>query len=285
MSTWFFVSDLHGDQTRYRKLMEAVDAERPAAVLLGGDLLPPPLAHATDGSGRGFILSFLQEVFGETRKRLGGSYPTVLLILGNDDLRAEEGNLVPGETDGLWKYLHLRSTSVGEHTVYGYGFVPPTPFALKDWERYDVSRFVDPGATSPEEGWRSVPVSPGDVRYGTIREDLEILTGGADLSGALLLFHAPPYQSFLDRAALDGRLVDNVPLDVHVGSVAIRRFIQARQPRITLHGHVHESVRLTGEWRQRLGKTWAFTAAHDGTELALVRFNPDAPESATRDLL
>lgn len=40
------------------------------------------------------------------------------------------------------------------------------------------------------------------------------------------------------------------PMDVHVGSIALRRFIEARQPLLTLHGHVHESARLTGSWHQ-----------------------------------
>ncbi len=79
--------------------------------------------------------------------------------------------------------------------------------------------------------------------------------------------------------------MDGAPLDVHVGSIAIRRFIQDRQPWITLHGHVHESARLTGSWRDRLGRTHLFSAAHDGEELALVRFDPENPADATRELI
>ena len=101
----------------------------------------------------------------------------------------------------------------------------------------------------------------------------------------ILLVHAPPYQTKLDRAALDGRSVDHAPLDVHVGSIAVRRFIEARQPLLTLHGHVHESARLTGSWRERIGRTHALSAAHDGPELALVRFDPNDPAGATRELL
>jgi Icc-related predicted phosphoesterase len=122
------------------------------------------------------------------------------------------------------------------------------------------------------------------IRYGTIQQDLEGLAGERSLERAIMLFHSPPYQSALDRAALDGRSVDFVPLDVHVGSIAIRRFIQKRQPRITLHGHVHESARMTGEWSTRIGETYAFSAAHDGPELALVRFDPENPATATREL-
>jgi hypothetical protein len=48
---------------------------------------------------------------------------------------------------------------------------------------------------------------------------------------------------------------------------------------------VHEAARLTGQWRTRLGPTHCFSAAHDGPELALVRFDPEDPEAATRELL
>jgi len=80
-------------------------------------------------------------------------------------------------------------------------------------------------------------------------------------------------------------MIDHAPMDVHVGSIAIQRFIKRKQPLITLHGHIHESSRITGSWMDREGGTFMFSAAHDGPELALIRFDPDDPESATRELL
>ncbi len=119
----------------------------------------------------------------------------------------------------------------------------------------------------------------------TIAGDLAALAGDADLGRAVCLFHSPPYGSHLDRADLDGKCVDHAPLDVHVGSIAIRRFLETRQPAVSLHGHVHESTRLTGDFRERIGRTWCLSAAHDGPELALVSFDPDDPATATRELL
>ncbi|MCA9753903.1 MAG: hypothetical protein KC591_17020, partial [Gemmatimonadetes bacterium] len=124
-----------------------------------------------------------------------------------------------------------------------------------------------------------------EIRWTTIAGDLDRLRAGLDPSTAILLFHSPPYRTRLDRADLDGLSVDHVPVDVHVGSIAIRRFVETWQPRLTLHGHVHESARLTGSWQDRIGETVLLSAAHDGPELALVRFDPDRPERATRDLL
>jgi Icc-related predicted phosphoesterase len=278
-----FVSDLHGREDRYLKLLTAIRAERPGAVFLGGDLLPAGSLVA--GGAGDFLGGWLGPRLASLRDALGSAYPRVLAIFGNDDPRSEERRLGELEERGLLEHVHGRRVELLGVPVFGYACVPPTPFALKDWERYDVSRFVDPGSVSPEEGVRSVPAAEGDTRWGTIARDLEALAGASDLARAVFLFHAPPHGTALDRAALDGIAVDHAPLDVHIGSIAIRRFIEERQPRLTLHGHVHESARLTGAWQQRIGRTLCLSGAHDGPELALVRFDLDDPSGATRELL
>lgn len=283
----FFVSDLHGHRHRYEQLFAAIARERPSAVFLGGDLLPG--AHrSADGkfpAVTDFIEDYLAAHFSRLAEELGGDYPRVFLIPGNDDPRREGESLLDPRHSDLWTYLHGRCAALNEFTVFGYSYVPPTPFQLKDWERYDVSRYVEPGCISPEEGRRTVPVAASETRYATINEDLAALTADHDLTNAIMLFHAPPYDTALDRAALDGMKIDHAPLDVHVGSIAIRRFILQRQPRITLHGHIHESAAITGSWMDKLGESRCFSAAHRGHELALVRFDPAAPDNATRALL
>ncbi len=279
----FFASDLHGNADRYRALFAAAMEEQPRAIFLGGDLLPHHWAIRR-GSGD-LIAETIEPGVRSLRERFGDGAPAVFVILGNDDDRASEDILVDGHRRDLWTYAHERWSILDSRPVLGYSYVPPTPFLLKDWERYDVSRSIDPGCVSPEDGQRTVPVDPDAVRYGTIASDLERLSEGRDFDQAILLFHSPPYRTALDRAALDGQVVDHVPLDVHVGSIAIQRFIEARQPLLTLHGHIHEAPRLTGEWRVRIGRTHCFTAAHDGPELALVRFDLDDLENATRELL
>jgi Icc-related predicted phosphoesterase len=237
------------------------------------------------GGADDFLVDWLAPRLERLRERLSGSCPRVLAIFGNDDPRSEEQSLAELERRGLLEHAHGRRIALGPHPVYGYACVPPTPFMLKDWERYDVSRYVDPGCLSPEEGYRSVPVPEGEAKWGTIARDLEALVGGDEVSGAVFLFHSPPHGTALDRAALDGRAVDRAALDVHVGSIAIRRFIETRQPLVTLHGHVHESARLTGAWQERLGRTVCLSAAHDGPELDLVRFEMERPAEATRQLV
>jgi Icc-related predicted phosphoesterase len=283
-----FASDLHGREEGYLKLLALVRRERPRAVFLGGDLLPSGsllFAGGRSGGQAGFLQGFLMPGLRALRDSLGEEYPRFFLILGNDDARSEEAAFRDHEKEGLWQYMHFRKSRFGPYAVYGYSCVPPTPFALKDWERYDVSRFVDPGSIPPEEGRFSVDVAEEEKGLPTIQDDLATLAGDEPLSRAIFLFHSPPYQTRLDRAALDGRQVDGAPLDVHVGSIAIRRFIEERQPLVTLHGHVHESARLSGSWRETIGATHCFSAAHDGPELAVVSFDPAEPESAIRRLL
>jgi Icc-related predicted phosphoesterase len=272
-----FASDLHGREDRYLRLLERAREEQPRVVFLGGDLLP--------SGTRDFLRAWLGPRLASLREALGAAYPRVLAIFGNDDPRSELGPLRELEQQGLLEHLHARRVELGGVTAFGYACVPPTPFALKDWERYDVSRYVDPGSVSPEEGVRSVAAAEGDTRWGTIAGDLAALAGAEDLSRAVFLFHAPPHGTALDRAALDGERVEHAPLDLHIGSIAIRRFIEARQPLLTLHGHVHESARLTGTWQERIGRTLCLSAAHDGPELALVRFDLADPAGATRELL
>jgi Icc-related predicted phosphoesterase len=286
-TTCLFISDLHGHVERYQKLFNTIEQEQPYALFMGGDLLPSGLINFS--SAREVYADFIEEVlykgFTHLQEQLGKNYPHVFLILGNDDGRFEEVTFVSLAAQGLWHYAHNCCLEFDDFYVFGYAYVPPTPFALKDWERYDVSRFVDPGCSSPEEGFYSVPVSEDEKHWTTIQDDLEKLTHHRSLEKSIFLFHSPPYHTNLDRADLDGKMYDAAPLDVHVGSIAIRRFIEARQPYITLHGHVHESARITGSWKDKIGETYCFSAAHDGKELALVRFDLKAPENAVRELL
>jgi Icc-related predicted phosphoesterase len=287
MTPCFFVTDLHGETTRYEKLWRKIERSAPRAVFLGGDLLPSGLAAgiAAEGGHGDFVRGFLAAGFAGVRARLGADYPDVFVIPGNDDGKLDEAAMSELEAAGLWLQVHGRGCPFGDYRVYGYAYVPPTPFLLKDWERYDVSRYVPPGCVSPEEGLHSTEGAASRTRFATIQRDLETLVPDGPLDDTVVLFHTPPFETVLDRVANDGKQIDHVPLDLHVGSIAVRRFIEQRQPLLTLHGHVHESVRLTGAWRQCIGRTRIFGAAHDGPELALVRFDPAAPDDATRELL
>jgi Icc-related predicted phosphoesterase len=282
----FFSTDLHGKIDRYKKLFAKIKKEKPNVVFLGGDLFPSGLFSFTSKPETVSDFSeFLFNSFNDLKRKLEKDYPKVFLILGNDDGKSEEETLIEYEKEGVWEYIHGKSVNFHDYKIFGYSYVPPSPFQLKDWEKYDVSRFVDPGCTPPEDGWHTFPVKKDDIIYSTIQKDLEELTVRKDLSKSIFVFHSPPYQTLLDRAALDGKMVDYVPLDVHIGSIAIKRFIEEKQPLLCLHGHVHESTRLTGSWKDKIGETIAFQGAHDGKELSLIKFDPTNLKESSRELI
>jgi len=277
----FFVTDLHGDIGKYKRLFKQIKTETPDIVFLGGDLLSAGFFRSALHN-EDILNKTIAAGFQNLKEEMGQSYPNAFIIMGNDDPRCEEKSLIQYEKKSLWHYAHHRNFNMQGYFISGYSFVPPTPFLNKDWERYDVSRFVDVGCIAPEEGYRSTRVSHIEITNCTIWSDLIAMAGNKNVSKSVWLFHAPPYDTGLDRAALDGKMFDHAPLDVHVGSIAIRRFIEQYQPLVTLHGHIHESFSITGVWKECIGKTVCLSAAGMGRKLALVKFNTENPNAAER---
>ena len=277
-----FVSDIHGNIPRFQRLFQIIRNETPDAVFLGGDLLPLQLVnHNTiEEFIETTIFSEIKNIQNEVDKKI-----RFFIIMGNDDPRIYEQLFINADKSDFLDYIHQKTISYKKMFITGYSYVPPTPFQLKDWERYDVSQYVDIGAVSLEQGKRTVDVPLDELKYSTIAEDLEKLSKQSPSGKTIYLFHSPPYQSYLDRADLQGKKVDHAPMDVHVGSIAVQRFIKTHQPLLTLHGHIHESVRITGLWKEKIGRTYSFTAAHDGPELAVVRFDTNHLKNAVRELL
>lgn len=277
MTTALFISDLHCSKRKYDFLFSQILKHKPALVFLGGDL-GGKICPDSLGS-KNFYRDFLQKRLQSLQAEMKESYPRIFVIMGNDDPILQESELIALAKMKLIEYVHEKIIPFGDYEIAGYSYVPPTPFLNKDWEKYDVSGFVDVGCVSPECGYRCIEVDHHYLRYHTIKRDLEKLFA-KDVSRTIFLFHAPPYQTNLDRAALDGQSVDHVPLDVHVGSIAIKEFILTRLPYITLHGHIHESTRLTGKWQQKIGTTYCFQGALEKDDIGLIKFDLENPETA-----
>ncbi len=277
-----FISDLHGHISRYETLFTTLLAEPVNFVFFGGDLLPHGLRNP-DGIAD-FSAEYLFPRLRGLKKALKGRYPEMFVILGNDDFRSEEIKFIEASEEGLFHYLNMDLIDLGRLKIFGYPYVPPTPFRLKDWEKYDVSREVRPGCLPPRSGFRST--NPDyDPATATIASDLDRLIADHDLSNAVMLFHSPPYNTQLDMANLDEFRFGDIKPDNHIGSVAIKEFIVNRQPLLTLHGHVHESTRRTGHWLEKIKETVACNGAHGGRELCILKFNDLLhPEQTTRIL-
>jgi len=275
----FFATDLHGKVERYQKLFKEVLKERPDAVFLSGDLLPIGLIPSKKSER--FLKDFKSNLIHIKDK----TETLIFLIFGNDDPRIYEEFFLQWDQEGIINYIHFRTIPFGDLYVTGYSYVPITPFLLKDWEKYDVSRYLCPGCLPPEDGSTTIPRPFDEQKGDTIQEDLNILKGNSQPEKTIFLFHSPPCDTSLDIIDQKGKMIDHVPVDIHVGSIAITRFITKNNPYLTLHGHIHESPRLSDTWREKIGRTNVFSAAHDGRELALIKFDTDDLDNSSRELI
>ena len=121
MPRCIFASDLHGRPDRYEKLFDAIERNAPDAVFLGGDLTPFPMATIDPDHPLppDFICDFLIHHLEQIRQRMDKRYPEVYVILGNDDVRSLEPDMVTGERRGVWTYCHSRHCEVAGFDVYG----------------------------------------------------------------------------------------------------------------------------------------------------------------------
>jgi uncharacterized protein len=281
-----FVSDLHGKISRYEKLFLFIEKQVPKAVFIGGDILPSSIMHsfrAGDNKPE-FVSDYLAAKFGALQKKLGLNYPRIFIIMGNDDPKIEEEALIEYDKKGLWEYIHGKVVDFEQYQVMGYSYVPPTPFLLKDWERYDVDENIQPLCVHPSVGFHTTNQEAENPKA-TIRDDLRNISSELKPGKTICLFHSPPYNTALDRVNMDGISVEDQKIDVHVGSKAISEFIELQKPYVTLHGHIHESSRLTGSWTEKTEYTSSFSAAYDGTGLAMIKFKASAPQDAERIIL
>ncbi|HPT73265.1 MAG TPA: hypothetical protein PLE74_13400 [Candidatus Cloacimonadota bacterium] len=190
-----YATDLHGDTTFYEKLRSQILQIQPAFLFLGGDLFPNGngLMALLQYNYDDFVTDFLVPWCKSIKRTLKQNYPSIFLIMGNDDSALEEINLRAHPE--LWTYCHNQCIQTNHFSILGYNCIPPSPFMNKDWERYDVSRFVDPGCVPPEEGHHSYP--PDEYGFQkTIELELSEFDSICDFQNTICLFHSPPYNTF-----------------------------------------------------------------------------------------
>ena len=112
-----------------------------------------------------------------------------------------------------------------------------------------------------------------DRREPTIAGALDGLLDAAPPAGTFYVFHSPPR----------GTRCDMVAARTHVGSRAIRAFVERHQPPLVLSGHIHESPRVSASWRDRIGETEVVNPGQFGTSrLCGVWFDPARPGGTLR---
>lgn len=126
------------------------------------------------------------------------------------------GNMDPPELENTFTALHVNINAKGmlldDIGIFGVSASPVTPMRTP----YEISE--EEIALRAHAGWK-------DVQAARIR---------------VFVPHAPPHNTSVDLVSADN----------HVGSTAIRKFIEQCQPDVTVCGHIHEARGI-----DRIGKT------------------------------
>jgi len=286
-----FSADLHGNETQYRKLVSFVVSEKAKTLIVGGDIAPYNMDTRQLIRGQRYFLSKkLPNLLFPLRKKLTDC--RVYLIMGNDDCAC---NLdVLERDDGTFHMIHARRYELTEDfDIVGYSTVPITPFMLKDWEKFDLSEVPSDltteyaerkswnyrldGLKSTLKGFEPFRFNKDMENEDSIQRDLKESVFTKKPKKTVFVIHTPPDQTNLDKC-YEGR---------HVGSMAVRLFIEKHQPYLTLHGHIHEAVTMSKDFKQITGTSISLSAGNDnfGSNLAVLTFNLYEPEKAERKVI
>lgn len=236
---FIYITDFHGDTDKYDHVCREAVKRGIKLIINGGDMCP----HR---GGKQFLTDF----FPGWLERCKESGIANLGMFGNDDPMSNLPLLDDLVNRGLFTRFDGTELETEGWIFRGYNYVPDYPFALKDWVKLDYT-----GAPSP--GYFGVPVESSGSGYrdiadidryfadkGTIAEELDSFSL-SEPDKTIFITHSPPYGIGLDVCS-DGR---------EVGSKSIYNFIEKNQPVLSLHGHIHESPKVSGIWKTDIGRT------------------------------
>lgn len=282
--TVLFTADIHGNEVQYSKLVDFAITISADSLIIGGDIAPKR-------GGRERLISeqrsFLSNRFPELLRPFKEEQPDsrIYVMMGNDDCDCNLDILERYE-NRLFNQIHNRRFHLTkDFDIVGYSFVPITPFMLKDWEKFDFSEVSSDlaaqyarrkswnyrleGFKSTLKGWRKFHFIETTEADESIQKDLGRSLFTENPERTVYVFHTPPDDTNLDQR------YDNA----HVGSMAVRLFIEEHQPYLTLHGHIHETVDVSGTFKDRIDNTLCLSVGnhnlgnYEPNDLSVLTFN------------
>lgn len=265
MTRFVYAADLHGNLNQYQILVQYAKETQASCILLGGDL--GPKITSKDGED---LIHQQRHFFKTTFPQLFDSYfatvpqGKVFYLFGNDDCSC---NVEVCDTYAKEHFFllhnHRYHFSFSEVDFVGYSCVPLTPFGIKDWEKFDLTSLKNvpdelvrahelrtaharlSGYKSTLQGWQPFQFLPSMAAKDSLQLDLQSDIFLKKPSQTIYVIHTPPF----------GTVLDQISGGTHVGSIALRLFIEHNNPLLTLHGHIHETVDVSGQFQEKIGKT------------------------------
>jgi Icc-related predicted phosphoesterase len=288
--TMFFATDLHGSEVCFRKFVNAATFYKADLLVLGGDVtgkLVVPIVVDPAGRWRARLHGKVQQLHPdaiadfEAQVRNMGHYPKRMteeeVARYSDDPAAVERLFTEEMHATLIRWIELarerlRGTGIRIVTAPGND----DPFSIDDVIREhggDTFQLLEgdivevaPGHEMLNTGYTNVTPWDTHREYSEdeIAEHLKgMIDGLENPEGAIFNIHVPPHNSKLDTAPLLGDDLSvqtsmGAQMSASVGSTAVREAIEAHQPLLTLHGHIHESGGMA-----RIGRTMSLNAGSE----------------------
>lgn len=233
-------TDFHCHKEKYEMMIRVIEKHKPDLVSYGADILPK--TGDVFWAQYDFITYWLREHL----EKVSSMVKHVIIDFGNDDFGCNYSKFLRaiGELKNVYS-LHMQSLDIDGYIFRGYNFVPDYPFRLKDWCKLDMKtsspnpvQFGTPLRSSFENCGKYEEIENFEQHLKpSIQEFLDGWLSEGDYSDEIWFMHSPPKLLGLD---VTGR-------GESVGSVAITNAILKHKPRLTFHGHIHESPRMTGK--------------------------------------
>jgi Icc-related predicted phosphoesterase len=286
VTTVFYATDVHGSERTWRKFLNAAAFYKADALVMGGDVmgkLTIPIIREAGGTHRATIHGRVERLetasdIERTRGRIAdlGFYE---VLVDEDEYQAVRSD--PAAIDELWRRLATerleRWIAMAEERL--------GPAGIRCYVSGGNDDLTEVMVALPASGTRSfvgcegriVPLddehsmislpfvnptpwhTPREAPEERLAEMIEETVAGLpDMSRAVFNFHAPPVDSTLDTCPMLDASTDppsqivrgGQPVLYGAGSTAVRRALEAHQPLLGLHGHIHESQSAA-----RIGRT------------------------------
>lgn len=261
---FIYVSDLHGDNAKYRKVLSVCKEKNISNIVIGGDLYARPKPN--NEVQLDYIRNDLNQFFAECEENA----IRVIFVLGNLDL--EQYDIALDEVMIRYPNVHYidKERFVCEDvcfiglsdTLDGPGnkknrvvVEPETPME----KQFCETCFIEKGTkeiTSFE--WE-------EYRMTNVRKMKDVLAelpkNNTDLK-TIYVFHQPPYGVGLDLCS-----------DYYAaGSKAVLEFLKNNNAYMSLHGHMHDSFSVSNSWKVNIGNCITIQTGQSGNDAPTMNY-------------
>jgi len=282
-----FVTDLHGSETYFLKVLSAAKSFNVNTLIISGDLTGKAIApivkidenrYVTTFFGRDYRIGEDELPALEKDIRRVGYYYLLCSRKEYEDFKAD-----PQQIDRLFdkmmedtvvNWIHKieevlpRDVRVIMNPGNDDSFVVDEALKRSLRSEYSIGRVMDLDDIHSMVSCEWVNPTPWNSPRECSEQELEKklrteIGRVSETSHLVCDFHTPPINTPLDSAPklgkdLQPKMFLGQPVFEHVGSKAVRKVLEEFQPKLGLHGHIHESAGTC-----RIGKT---TCVNPGSE-------------------